>query len=274
MYGSALVIRYLGIGRGLYERQPFTLRAVIDSHTHLHLCEPPDAELVAAAGAAGVTRILTVGIDDESCAEALAAAHAHPAVYAAIGRHPNAAAGLHDVRHLRRMAADDRCVAIGETGLDYHHCSATKADQTRAFVLQIELARELDKPLVIHSREAEADTLALLHEHAQGLRVVLHCFSMPARLSECVDEGWWISFAGNVTFPKAADLAAAAELVPAERLLVETDAPYLSPVPRRGRPNQPAGVVHTARFVAARRGVDYAEFERQVDRCAAELLRW
>lgn len=247
---------------------------MIDSHTHLHLCDPPDAELVAAAAEAGVTRILTVGIDDESCAQALAATRAHAAVYAAIGRHPNAASGFDDVERLRRYAADDRCVAIGETGLDYHHCSATKADQTRAFLLQIELARGLDKPLVIHSREAEDDTLGLLHEHARGLRVVLHCFSMAARLGECLDAGWWISFAGNVTFPKATDLAAAAELVPAERLLVETDAPYLSPVPRRGRPNQPAGVVHTARFLAERRGVDYAEFEQQVERCAAELFRW
>ncbi len=246
---------------------------MIDSHTHLHLCEPPDDELVAAAAAAGVTRILTVAIDDASCVAALAAAHAHPAVYAAIGRHPNSAAGF-DADHLSRSAADPRCVAIGETGLDYHHCSATKADQMRAFHGQIELARELGKPLVIHTREADDDTLAVLRERAGGLRVVLHCFSMPGRVRECVGEGWWISFAGNVTFPKAADLAAAAELVPADRLLVETDAPYLTPVPRRGRPNQPAGVVDTARFLADRRGVPYAEFERQVEHCAAGLFGW
>jgi TatD DNase family protein len=246
---------------------------VIDSHTHLHLCEPSDAELVAAAADAGVTRILTVAIDDASCVAALDAAHAHAGVYAAIGRHPNSAAGF-DADALARSAADPRCVAIGETGLDYHHCSATKADQMRAFRSQIELARELGKPLVIHSREAEDDTLAVLREHAAGMRVVLHCFSMAARVRECVEAGWWISFAGNVTFPKAADLAAAAELVPAELLLVETDAPYLTPVPRRGRPNQPAGVVDTARFVAARRGVPYAEFEQQVERCAAGLFGW
>ena len=109
----------------------------------------------------------------------------------------------------------------------------------------------MGKPLIIHTREADDDTLTVLRERAGGLRVVLHCFSMADRLAECLAEGWWISFAGNVTFPKAADLAAAAELVPADRLLVETDAPFLSPVPRRGRPNQPAGVVHTARFLAA-----------------------
>jgi TatD DNase family protein len=246
---------------------------VIDSHTHLHLCEPPVDELVAAAAQAGVRRILTVAIDDESCVAALAAAHAHPAVFAAIGRHPNSAAGF-DVERLRSFAADPRCVAIGETGFDYHHRSASPQDQRRAFAAQIDLAREVDKPLVIHTREADDDTLALLRERAAGLRVVLHCFSMAARVRECLDEGWWISFAGNVTFPRAADLAAAAELVPPERLLVETDAPFLTPVPRRGRPNDPAGVVHTARFLADRRGVPYPEFELAVERCAADLFGW
>jgi TatD DNase family protein len=258
----------------LYERPVNTLEAVIDSHTHLHLCEPPDAELVAAAAEAGVTRILTVGIDDESCAAALAAAHAHPGVFAAIGRHPNSAGGDFDVERLRPFAADPRCVAIGETGFDYYHHHASPADQRRAFVEQIELARELGKPLVIHTREADDDTLAVLRERADGVRVLLHCFSMPARLGECLDQGWWVSFAGNVTYPKAADLAAAAELVPPARLLVETDAPYLAPVPRRGRPNQPAAVVHTARFLAERRGVPYAQFEYEVERCAAELFGW
>ncbi|MGI8801136.1 MAG: TatD family hydrolase [Solirubrobacteraceae bacterium] len=246
---------------------------MIDSHTHLHLCEPPAAELVAAAEAAGVTRILTVAIDGPSCAAALEAAHAHPSVFAAIGHHPNTAAGF-DLDRLRSSAADPRCLAVGETGFDNHHRSTSRSEQRRTFALQIDLARELDKPLVIHTRDADIDTLALLRERAGGLRVVLHCFSMAARVRECLEEGWWISFAGNVTFPKAADLAAAADLVPADRLLVETDAPYLAPVPRRGRPNAPAGVVHTARFLADRRGVAYEEFERDVDCCAAELFGW
>jgi TatD DNase family protein len=247
---------------------------VVDSHTHLHLCEPPDAELVQAAEEAGVTRILTVALDDESCVTVLDAAHAHPGVFAAIGRHPNSAGDDFDVELLRPWAADPRCVAIGETGFDFHHRSTEPAQQRRAFIDQIELARDVGKPLIIHTREADDDTLTVLRERAGGVRVVLHCFSMAARLDECLAEGWWISFAGNVTFPKAADLAAAAERVPADRLLVETDAPYLSPVPRRGRPNQPAGVVHTARFIADRRGVSYAELERDVDATAAELFRW
>jgi TatD DNase family protein len=246
---------------------------VVDSHTHLHLCEPPDDELVEAAAAAGVNRMLTVAIDDASCVTVLEAAHAHAGVFAAIGRHPNSADDF-DVERLRPWAADPRCVAIGETGLDYHHRSATPDQQRRAFIDQIELARDVGKPLIIHTREADDDTLTVLRERAVGIRVVLHCFSMAARVEECVAEGWWISFAGNVTFPKAADLAAAAELVPAGRLLVETDAPFLSPVPRRGRPNQPAGVVHTARFLAERRGVSYEELERDVERNAAELFGW
>jgi len=246
---------------------------LVDSHTHLHLCEPPDDELVDTAAQAGVTRILTVAIDDDSCVTVLDQAHAHPSVYAAIGRHPNSADDF-DVELLRPWAADPRCVAIGETGFDYHHRSTEPAQQRRAFIEQIELARDVAKPLVIHTREADDDTLAVLRERADGIRVVLHCFSMADRLAECLAEGWWISFAGNVTFPKAADLAAAAELVPADRLLVETDAPFLSPVPRRGRPNQPAGVLHTARFLAARRGVSYDDFERDVDTTAAELFGW
>jgi TatD DNase family protein len=246
---------------------------VVDSHTHLHLCEPPDDELVAAAAAVGVTRILTVAIDDASCVAALAAAHADDSVFAAIGRHPNSADDF-DVERLAQFAADPRCVAIGETGFDYHHRSTTPDQQRRVFIEQIELARDVGKPLVIHTRDADHDTLALLRERAGGLRVLLHCFSMADRVQECVEEGWWISFAGNVTFPKAADLAAAAVLVPADRLLVETDAPFLSPVPRRGRPNQPAGVVHTARFLADRRGVSYEDFDGDVERCAAELFGW
>lgn len=246
---------------------------MVDCHTHLHLCDPPDSELVQAAELAGVKRILTVAIDDASCVSVLEAAHAHAGVFAAIGRHPNGADDF-DVDVLAQFAADPRCVAIGETGFDFHHRTTEPAVQRRVFIEQIELARALSKPLVIHTREADDDTIGLLRERAGGLRVVLHCFSMADRLDECLDEGWWISFAGNVTFPKAADLAAAAERVPAGRLLVETDAPYLSPVPRRGRPNQPAGVVHTASFLADRRGVSYAELERDVEATAAQLFGW
>jgi TatD DNase family protein len=250
---------------------------VLDSHTHLHLCEPPDAELVAAAERAGVRRILTVGTDGASCRAALRAAEDFPQVYAAVGRHPNAATGFDeaDLAELEALAAHERCLAIGETGLDYYRDGAPRADQERAFRAQIELARRLGKPLVIHTRAAQEETLELLERDARGLRVILHCFSMPEWIERCLAQrGWWISFAGNLTYPRAQALRAAASLVPAQRLLVETDAPYLAPQPIRGRPNSPAAVVHTARALAAERGVAYERLERSLERAAAEALGW
>jgi TatD DNase family protein len=249
---------------------------VIDSHTHLDSCPLPEAELVAAADRAGVRRILTIGQDGATGRAALRAAEDFAQVYAAIGHHPNHATGFDaaDLAELEALAAHERCRAIGETGLDDFRDYAPRADQERAFHAQIDLARAIGKPLVIHTRAAEDDTIATLRERAHGLDVILHCFSMPARLQECLAEDWWISFAGNVTYPKNEDLAAAAEQVPDDRLLVETDAPYLTPQPVRKERNQPAFVVHTARFVAERRGQSYEELEAVVERNAARLFHW
>jgi len=249
---------------------------VIDSHTHLDACAPPDEELVAAAVGAGVTKMLTVGTDGASCRRALAAAEAFPQVYAAIGRHPNSAHGFDaaDLAELRALAEHPRCVAIGETGLDFYRDRAPHADQDRAFEAQIALAAEEDKPLVIHTREADDATLDMLAARASGVRVIMHCFSMPARLDEVLDHGWFVSFAGNVTYPKNEELADAAARVPAERLLVETDAPYLTPQAVRKERNQPAFVQYTARFVAERRGVAVDELERDVERTAARVFGW
>jgi TatD DNase family protein len=250
---------------------------MIDGHTHLDLCRASDAELVAAAAEAGVERILTVGTTGASCRAALQAAEDFPQVYAAIGRHPNFAAGFDtaDLAELEALASHPRCVAIGETGLDYHRQGAPPADQRRAFEAQIELARASAKPLVIHTRAADEDTLALLEERAGHLPVILHCFSLPHRLEQCLEPPrWFISFAGNVTYPKARELRAAALRVPAERLLVETDAPFLAPQPVRGKPNQPAYVVHTAAALAAERRVSYEELSQAVERNAASLFGW
>jgi TatD DNase family protein len=249
---------------------------VIDSHTHLELCEPPDTELVAAATAAGVTRILTVGIDGASCRAALAAAEDFPQVYAAIGRHPNAAKGFDDadLAELRALAEHERCLAIGETGLDFYREGAPRADQQRAFAAQIALAREMAKPLVIHSRAADDETLAQLGAEADGVRVVMHCFSMPERLLECLSRGYAISFAGNVTYKSAADLAQAAKAVPEDSLLVETDAPYLTPQAVRKERNQPAYVAHTLAFIAELRGVSSQELGATVQRNAAAVFGW
>jgi TatD DNase family protein len=249
---------------------------VIDSHTHLHLCEEPDAELVQRAVAAGVTRMLTVGTNSASCRAALAAAEAFPQVYAAIGRHPNEARGFDDadLAELEALAAYPRCIAIGETGLDYYREDAPREDQERAFSAQIALARVTGKPLTIHTRNADEDTLTQLAAEADGLSVVIHCFSMPDRLEECLERGYTISFAGNVTYKSAADLAQAARRVPAERLLVETDAPYLTPQVVRKQRNQPAFVAHTAAFLAELRGVSMAELETTVERNAERVLGW
>ena len=249
---------------------------MIDSHTHLDSCAPDDAALVAAATQAGVNRILTIGQDGETGRAALAAAEAFPQVFAAIGHHPNQATGFddHHLAELQALAAHEQCRAIGETGLDYFRDYAPRADQERAFFAQIELARAVAKPLVIHTRAAEDDTIAALRSRADGVAVILHCFSMPERLDECLAEGWWISFAGNVTYPKNEELAAAAGRVPDDRILVETDAPYLTPQPMRKERNQPAYVTETARFVADQRGQEYAAFEAIVERNAAELFRW
>jgi TatD DNase family protein len=250
---------------------------VIDSHTHLGLCEPSDAELVAAADDAGVRRIVTVGTTGASSREALATAEDFPQVYAAVGRHPNESSAFDDadLAELRALAAHEKCVAIGETGLDYYRDYAPRADQERAFLAQIELARETRKPLVIHTRAADDDTLRALDERAQGVSVILHCFSIADRIEECLSHrDWWISFAGNVTYPKADALREAALRVPQERLLVETDAPYLSPQPVRGTANQPANVVHTARALALERRVPYAELEAAIERNAATVFGW
>jgi len=250
---------------------------VVDSHTHLEMCDPPDAELVAAALAAGVNRIVTIGIDGASCRAALAAAEDFPQVFAAIGRHPNSATGFDDAElaELHALAAHPKCVAIGETGLDFYRDGAPRADQERAFRDQIDLARDVGKPLVIHTRDASDETLALLESQAGGVRVILHCFSMAERIEECLaHDDWWISFAGNVTYPKAEALRTAALRVPAERLLVETDAPYLSPQAARGKPNQPANVVLTAHALAVERRVPYAELEQAIERSAATVFGW
>ncbi len=249
---------------------------MIDSHTHLDLCEPPNAELVAAAVAAGVKRMLTVSTTAASARTVLAAAEDFPQVYAAIGRHPNESHGFDDadLAELRALAAHERCVAIGETGLDFYREGASRADQARAFSAQIALAREMGKPLVIHTRAADEDTLATLATEAAGMCVVIHCFSMPDRLEECVERGYMISFAGNVTYKSAADLADAARRVPGERLLIETDAPYLTPQAVRKQRNQPAFVAHTAAFLAELRGVSVDELGATVERNAERVFRW
>ncbi len=249
---------------------------MVDTHCHLDSCKPPDAELVARARQAGVTRLATVGMNGESIERALAAAAEHEEVVAIVGRHPHHTEGFDGagLEEIERAAADPWARAIGETGLDYFRDRAPREDQRSAFEAQLDLAARTGLPVVIHTREAEEDTFAILAERANEITVILHCFSAPDRLDECVERGYVCSFAGNVTYPSARDLQAAARDVPAELLLVETDSPYLGPEPVRGKPNEPANVTHTAELVADLRGLRYDQLDAVVEENARRVFRW
>jgi TatD DNase family protein len=231
-----------------------------------------------------VRRILTVGLDEASNEQAVALARGHDEVFACVGRHPNSAAGFDEgaKRSLSELAAVDAVAAVGETGLDYYRDGASREDQRRAFSSQIDIARQTGKPLVIHMRSGEgpeddaaSETLSVLAAEADGVTVVLHCFSAPSdRVAEAAASGWYCSFAGNVTYPKAEELREAARLVPDELILVETDSPFLAPQARRGKRNEPALVVETAREVAAARGMEYGAFEELVEANARRVFKW
>jgi TatD DNase family protein len=245
---------------------------VIDTHTHLDALDDDPADVVARARTAGVTRILTVGTDVAGCRRALELADRHEEVFAILGIHPHAAndATGDDVAEVRSLLAHPKAVAAGEMGLDWFRDYAPRDKQLSLFTAMLEVAVETGKPAVIHTRAADADTLAAL----QGFdgRVVLHCFSSPHLLEPALERGWYVSFAGNASFPKAVDLRLAAREVPADRILAETDAPYLAPQPMRGRPNEPAYVMHTLAALAQARNEDPQELERQIDRNATECF--
>ena len=249
---------------------------MVDTHFHLDHIEAPPAHVVSRARQAGVERMLAIGMTGESCRHALAAADKHDEVYVSIGRHPHESGGWDaaGLGELRELSAHPKARAIGEAGLDYKRDYAPRPDQRRSFVDQIELARELGRPLVVHTRFAADDTLELLDRHGDGVRVIIHCFSLTDRVEECVERGWFCSFAGNVTYPKATDLQRAARAVPDELLLAETDAPFLSAQERRGKPNEPAHVGATARFLADLRDTTPDEMEQLLDANAARLFDW
>jgi TatD DNase family protein len=243
---------------------------VIDTHAHLDAYED-SSEVVARARAAGVTRIVAVGSGIESCRAALALCERHDGVFAALGIHPHQAgeAKDDDLDELRELLADPNAVAVGETGLDYYRDYAPRDRQAALFRAQLELASELGKPAVVHSRAAEEDTASALREQAGGAAPILHCFSSVRLLEPALEHGWFVSFAGNVTFPKASDLRRAAARVPGSRLLAETDSPYLAPEPVRGKRNEPGYVMHTLSVLAEARGEDPAALERRIDANAA-----
>jgi TatD DNase family protein len=228
--------------------------------------------LIRRARSAGVDRIVTVGTGIDSCRAALELADLHEEVFAALGIDPHQAgdAEADRVGELRDLLEHDRAVAVGETGLDYFRDRAPRDRQRRLFEAQLELAGELGKPVVIHTRDADADTAEVLS--AFDGTVVMHCFSSPGLLEIVVERGYYVSFAGNVTYPKAADLRAAAAQVPAERILAETDSPYLAPQSRRGRPNEPANVALTIAELAKIRGEEADELAARIDANATEAF--
>jgi TatD DNase family protein len=238
---------------------------VIDTHAHLDALDDPVAAL-ARARAAGVTRVIAIGSGRESAHATRAIAAGADGVFVAAGIHPHQAADDEDARAL----VDDDTVAVGEIGLDFFRDYAPRDRQRRVFAEQLELAAELGKPVIVHSRAAEEETAELLGTFAGN--VVLHCFSSPRLLPVALERGYYVSFAGNVTYPKAEDLRAAAGAVPPERLLAETDAPYLAPQPVRGRRNEPAHVVHTVAALAAVRGEDLRVVAAKIDANASDVF--
>ena len=244
---------------------------MIDTHAHLAALDDAD-EAVARAAEAGVTRILTVGTDVDDCRRALSLAERHEGVFAILGIHPHEAgtATTDDLAALRDLLEHPKAVAVGETGLDWYRDYAPHDAQRRLFASELELASELGEPVVIHTRAADDDTLAALDDFTGT--VVLHCFSSPRMLPIALQRGWYVSFAGNATFPKAVDLRLAATQVPAERILAETDSPYLAPQAVRGKRNEPANVVHTLAALARARSEEPADLERQIERNASECF--
>jgi TatD DNase family protein len=218
-------------------------------------------EVIAAARAAGIARVITVGTDVESSRWSARCAREHDGVYAAVAIHPNdtAAAAEDALGQIEALARSSRVVAVGETGLDYYRDHAPPPVQQRWFREHIAIAKRTGKALMIHDREAHADVLRILEEEGPPTRVVFHCFSGDvAMVKQCAEAGYVMSFAGNVTFANARPLRDAAAAAPPELLLAETDAPFLTPVPNRGKPNSPAMTAYTLRHLAEIKGMELA----------------
>lgn len=237
-------------------------REIFDSHCHLDILEVPVGEVLAAGRSAGIRRLVTVGYDLPSARWCAETAGTYDDVYAAVAIHPNEAGAVNAdaLDEITMLAGRPHVRAIGETGLDYYRDRVAPQQQQRAFRAHIDIAKRIGKPLVIHDRDAHDDVLRILAEEDPPETVVFHCFSGDAEMARiCAERGYLMSFAGNVTFKNAAPLRAAAEVVPAELLLVETDAPFLTPVPHRGKPNAPYLIPLTVRALAEVRGADVGE---------------
>ncbi|PKN36141.1 MAG: hydrolase TatD [Deltaproteobacteria bacterium HGW-Deltaproteobacteria-19] len=250
---------------------------LIDSHAHLEMrdFDPDREEVVRRAVENGITVMVTVGTNLRDCRKAVAIAAKFREVYAAIGIHPHDASGI-DVetyRMIRKLAAEPKVVAYGEIGLDFFRNRSPREVQLRRFAEQLDLAAELNLPVIIHDREAHRETLKTLRSWTGKKPVIIHCFSGDAvMMEECVSRGYYISIAGPVTYPKNDKLAEVVRLTPLERLLVETDCPYLTPQAHRGKRNEPAHVLYTARRVAEIRGLSLEEVAEATSRNARQVF--
>jgi TatD DNase family protein len=252
---------------------------LIDTHCHLTF-EPlvgDVAGVIERSRAAGVTGWITVGTSLEDSRKAIELAGLYPSVYAAVGIHPHEAkdGDAAALAELKRLAQQDKVVALGETGLDFHYNFSKQPDQKRAFVAHLEIARELNLPVVVHSREAFDETVEILDRSGGGLKsVVFHCFSGSAEQArQLLSRGYYLSFTGVVTFRNAQTTREAARVVPLDRLVVETDSPYMSPEPmRKQKPNEPALMVHTARLLADLKGVDLEGLAQATTRNAVKFF--
>jgi len=240
-------------------------RGLIDAHTHLDYCRTKAEQLIEEAKDAGVVLIIQSGTDLERSRRSVELAETFPEVFATVGFHPHEGGRMNSegLTWLEKWAAHPRVVGIGETGFDFYHCRWPREVQEEVFRRHLDLARQARLPVVIHTREAVEETLAVLDDY-DDLTIVLHCFSWPHLVDEVVRRGYYVSFAGNVTYKNARALAQAAENVPETKLMLETDAPWLSPGPLRGKPNSPANVRHTYEAVAALRGTTVEALAQQI----------
>ena len=255
------------------------MAALVDSHAHVQMRQfnADRAQVIAAAFAAGVAQMVTPGVDVPTSKLAIALAEQYPQrIFAAVGTHPHDASTLSDaaLAEQRELARLPHVVAIGEIGLDYYGNLSPREVQRDALTRQFALAREVDLPIILHNRESHADMVELLRSDGQGLRGVFHCFiGDQAMARDALDLGFYLSFAGPVTFPKNIELAAVAAWAPLDRILVETDCPYLTPTPFRGQRNEPRHVVQTARRIAELRGLAPDQLAEATTRNAATLFR-
>jgi len=253
-----------------------------DAHTHVDIMGLPVGGVLAAASAVGIKRVVNVGCDLPSSRWSVSAAAEYANVYAAVAIHPNETGAVYREREpvlaaITELAESPKVVAIGETGLDYYRDRAARDVQQAWFRAHIALAQRTGKALMIHDRDAHEDVLSILEEYAPWppQKVIFHCFSGDAEMAErCAAAGYVMSFAGNVTFKNAVPLQEAARVAPAQLMLAETDAPFMTPVPHRGKPNSPAMTAYTIRYLAALKNLDIADFCAQLQATGSRVFGW